>query len=392
MTTQTASVGVVRRQWHVVAGTALVIAAATACSNNGPEPEAAQRPPVPVSVAVVAGAPVADRFEAGGVVAARTTAAVAARLLGTVREIRVAPGDRVRAGQTLVVLDGPDVEAGARAAAAGATAATEGRAAAGAEESAAQAALTLARASHERIAALHGKRSATSQELDEATAVLRGAESRLRAASARVQEASAGEARAAATREGATATEAYLRVVAPFDGVVTETFVEVGAMATPGLPLVRVEDTSAFRAEVRVDEARAAGIAPGTAVELVFDAAGAVPVPAAVSEVSRAVDADARAFLVKVPLPAGPGRRSGTFVRVRFPGDARTALTVPPAAVMRQGQVTSVFVVADGVARLRLVRLRGAEVLAGLVEGDTVVVSPPPDLVDGRRVVEGGAR
>ncbi len=392
MTTATGSVNVVRLKWHVATGAALILAAAAGCSSPGPDADAAPRAPVPVSLATVAVAPVADRYDAGGVVAARTTAAVAARLLGTVRALRVAAGDRVRAGQTLVVLDAPDVEAGARAAAAGATAATEGRAAAFAEEAAAHATLALARASHERIAALHGKRSATAQEFDEATAGLRGAESRVRAAAARVQEAAAGEARAVAARDGAAATEGYLRVVAPFDGVVTETLVEAGAMATPGLPLVRVEDTSAFRAEVRVDEARAAGIAPGTAVELVFDGADAATMPATVSEVSRAVAADARAFLVKVPLPAAPGRRSGTFVRVRFPGDARTALTVPSAAVVRQGQVTSVFVVTDGIARLRLVRLRGTEILAGLAEGDAVVVSPPPGLADGQRVVAGGRR
>jgi hypothetical protein len=52
--------------------------------------------------------------------------------------------------------------------------------------------------------------------------------------------------------------------------------------------------------------------------------------------------------------------------------------------------VTSVFVVEEGTARLRLVRLRGREVLAGLSEGDVVIVAPPPGLTDGRALVTGG--
>ena len=111
-----------------------------------------------------------------------------------------------------------------------------------------------------------------------------------------------------------------------------------------------------------------------------------------VAELSRAVDAGARTVLLKVTLPAGAGVRSGSFGRVRLPGASRTALTVPADAIVTTGQVTSVFVVENGVARLRLVRVAGTEVQAGLAAGDTVIVAPPPGLVDGRRVTAGGAR
>jgi hypothetical protein len=116
----------------------------------------------------------------------------------------------------------------------------------------------------------------------------------------------------------------------------------------------------------------------------------AVTVSGRVAEMSRAVDAGARTVLLKVDLPAGAGVRSGTFGRLRLPGAPRTALTVPADAIVTNGQVTSVFVVEGGVARLRLVRV--AEVQAGLAAGDTVVVAPPPGLVDGRRVTAGGTR
>ena len=133
------------------------------------------------------------------IVQARVTATVAARVMAPVRAVRVAPGDRVRAGQVLVELDGRDLTAVAASAAAGASEAREGAAAASAEERAAQAALVLARATHGRIAALQAKKSATAQELDEATAALAAAEA--------VQQA---DARHAAARVDVTVAAATL--------------------------------------------------------------------------------------------------------------------------------------------------------------------------------------
>lgn len=375
--------------------TLLAVTAAAACSSTpagSADGEAAA--PLAVRVVKIGTADVIDTSDAGGTVEARTTATVAARVLAPVVAVRVAPGDRVRAGQVLVELDGRDLQAAARSADAGARAARDGAAAAAADERAAQAGLGLARATHERIAGLHAKKSATTQELDEATAALAAAEARVTGAAARVQEAAALIDRAAAASEAAGATASFLTVTAPFDGVVTEKLVEPGNMASPGLPLVRVEDTRGFRLEVRVDEARVGRLSTGTAVDVVLDGADgqSVTVTGKVGEVSRTVEGSARTVLVKVTLPDGAGVRSGTYGRVRLPGAARSALTVPAEAIVRHGQVTSVFVVDDGVARLRLVRVAGTEVQAGLAAGDVVIVSPPPGLVDGRRVTMGGAQ
>ena len=106
-------------------------------------------------------------------------------------------------------------------------------------------------------------------------------------------------------------------------------------------------------------------------------------------EIARAVDADARAFLVKIALPDASDLRSGEFGKARFAGEPRRALTVPASAVVRRGQLTSVFVVDKGVARVRLVNLDGSEALAGLAESELVIVSPA-GVTDGRRVSVGG--
>jgi RND family efflux transporter MFP subunit len=332
---------------------------------------------------------VATAIDSGGLVQARTTAAITARLLAPVREVRVLPGDRVRKGQTLIVLDGDDLAAGTRAAHAAALAAEQGAKAAAADLQAAEAALILARASHDRIASLQAKGSATAQELDDAIATLRGVEARVAGASARTAQATSAVASARAASDRAMTTEAFTTIAAPFDGVVTEKMVEPGNMASPGTPLLRVEDTSAFRLEVRLDESRAGEIRNGARIP-VFLGTAATAVDGTVVEISRAVDADAHAFVVKIALPDAPGLRSGGFGKARFSAPPRRALTVPASAIVRRGQLTSVFVVDNGRARVRLVNVSESEVLAGLMESEIVILSPPAGLVDGRRVTVGG--
>ena len=374
-----------------VSAGAIVMSAALAGCSAAPVAAAADEggPPIAVTAVAVSLSDVATPIESGGVVQPRTTAVLAARVLAPVREVLVVPGDRVRKGQTLVVLDGDDLAAAARATRSAATAAEQGARAAGAELPAAEASLALARASYDRINGLYGRHSATAQELDEATAALRNADARVASATARAQQARSALESARAASDQARTTESFTTIAAPFDGTVTEKMVEPGNMAAPGAPLLRLEDTGEFRLEVRVDESRVADIRTGDAVE-VFLARGTLVVDSKVVEVSRAVDADARAFLVKIGLPPAEGLRSGEFGKARFAGPPRRVLTVPPSAIVRRGQLASVFVVDNGRARLRLVNVSGSEVLAGLTEAEQVIVSPPPALVDGRRVAVGG--
>ena len=379
-----------------IAAIAVTIALATvalpACSSDPETSPAATAAPISVNVAKVTTGDIVGTFEAGGVVQARTTATIMARILAPVREVRVAPGDRVRAGQLLISLDARDLTAHAQGAQAGALAADQGVTAAASEQQAADAALALARATYERIASLHAKRSATAQELDNATGALRAAEARAAGAAARAQAAVSGVQSARAASTAASTTASFALITAPFDGIVTEKMVEPGNMAAPGTPLMRLEDTRGFRLDVRVDESRIGQVSLGAVVPVVLDSgSGGQPttVQGTVAEIGRAVDADARAFLVKISLPDGEGLRSGMFGRAQFTGQARRGLTVPADALVHRGQVTSVFVVEQDVARVRLVNVSGTEVLAGLAEGDVVIVVPPPGLTDGSRVTAG---
>ena len=376
-----------------LAFTAALAGLAGACS--APPPAAA--PAATQVEATVAHATMADfpsQFEAGGVVGAKLTAVVSSRVLAPIAFVHVRAGDRVRRGQPLVALDGRDLQANAVRAVAALQAAQQATRAAQAGEQGAAAALTLARATHDRIAALAARRSATAQELDEAVAGLSGAEARAAGAKAQAAEAAAGLDAARAASDAAAITASYAVIAAPFDGIVTERNVDPGSVAAPGVPLLTVEDTSAYHLEVRLDEARAAGVTAGQPAEVRLESTGGGEgawLPGRVTEVAR-VDAASHSFTAKIECPPGRDYRSGLFGRARFTTGTRRALVAPAGALVRRGQVTFVYAVTpEGLARLRAVSIGQttsdlAEIIAGVAAGDALVVNPPAAMTDGVRV------
>jgi RND family efflux transporter MFP subunit len=375
---------------------ALLLALATSAVGCGGAPEShpvERTAPVAVTVApsVVRDRP--QTSDAGGVVRGQTSATLASRVLAEVREVLVQPGDRVRTGQVLLRLDDRGLSAAAREAGARSDVAERTIDAARVEQDAADAALTLARATHRRIAVLHERKSATPQELDQAVAALKAAEARLARSRTALGEAQANLAASKAGTDLAVVTSSYATIVAPFDGLITEKLVDPGNLVSPGTPLLRMEDTRRFELEVRVDESRALRIAPKASVPVIVDGPdGPLTLAGQVSEVAREVDSDARTLRVTIALPSSPGVLTpGMYGRAAFAGPARRLLTVPDGALVRNGQLTSVFVVDAERARLRFVSAgRSAdgatEILAGLAEGESVVVDPPPGIRDGSPV------
>lgn len=373
---------------------ALVMSAA--CTRRTPEAAPAKAAePVPVTVDKAATTEWPSSYEAGGIVRAQVSAPVASRIMATITAVHVRVGDRVRRGAPLVTLDARELVANQDRTAAGLVGAQAAASAAAADEAAADANLTLARVTHERIAGLAARKSATPQELDQAVAALAAADAQLRGARARRAAADAGREAARAAGAAADTGASYAQLIAPFDAVVTERAAEPGMMATPGTPLLILEEPSHQRLEVSVDEARAAWTGPGQSVEISLDADAAGEqrtwTTARVAEVDR-LDPSSHTFTLKIDLPSGDVATSGHVGRARITGARRSTLAVPDAALVRRGQLTFVFAVdAGSVARLRAVSIGTSqsgrtEILAGLAPNDAVVVSPGPSLVDGQPV------
>lgn len=329
-------------------------------------------------------------YEAVGTVRARTASVISAKVMGHIREVKVAAGDRVRAGQLLVELDARDLEAGYRQADA---ALNEVRGALPEAEnavSAARAQLELAQVTFRRMKDLFNKRSVSNQEFDEAAARLKVAQAGHEMAQAKRAQLTSKIAQAEAARRAAEVMCEYAKIAAPFDGIVTEKTAEAGALAAPGAPLLTLERQGEYRLEAAVEESRLTQIRAGQSAEVVLDALNRA-LSGRVSEIVPAVDASARTFTVKIDLPALPQLRSGLFGRARFQLGRRMALTVPAEAVSERGQLFSVFVAEDGRARSRLVTVGQRvgtrfEALSGLHPGERVIHPARAGLADGAKV------
>jgi len=353
-----------------------------ACSHptTAPAPACVDAPTALVSTAEL---PVTRSV--AGTVRAATVSPLAAKVMGNVVAVHVREGDRVRAGQLLAEIDDRE----ARAARDAVERAVEG---ANAAVAAAEANALLAATNQQRFAALRARGSISPAEFDEVRA-------KATVASAELERARRAREQLAAQRAQAGVFAGYAKVRAPIDGVVTARFVDPGAQAAPGMPLLTVEDDRTLRVETSAPEDLA--VREGDAVTI--DAAGK-RIAARVTRVVAALDPAARSAIVQidipgewrpspwrsapVPLPAGrgegsqrPSLRPGAFANVLFTSGARRAVAVPAAALQMRGALAGVFVVGrDGVARLRLVTAGDTiadrvEILSGLDAGETIVTA-----------------
>lgn len=285
--------------------------------------------------------------EVTGTAQPRLSADLSTKLVGRVVSVEAREGQPIRSGQILASVDGSDLDAKA------------GAVASGLDASRAQ--LALAEAQARRIRSLYADGAVPKANLDQA-------ESDLDRARAGVLQARSQEAELRSAR-------GYARIVAPFPGRVVARMADPGMMASPGIPLLRVEDASVLRIAATTTSATAASIAVGSAVQARIDGRpvvarveGVVPSGAGnLAQVNALVDnRDGK-------LP------SGAVATLLLPKGFRRARLVPRAALVREGDLVGVWVRRSDGDLKRWIRTGGdfgnaVEVLSGLSEGDTVVV------------------
>lgn len=347
-------------------------------------------PPATVNAVLAVTARWPASFEATGSVKPRASAQIASRAMGYIREIRVQAGDRVAAGQLLVRIEAKDADAAHRQAEAGLEEAKSALPEAASAIRSAEAQTELARVTLRRMQDLLDKRSVSQQEFDEAAARLRVAEAARDAATARKQQLEARIRQAEQAVASAAVQLGYSDLTAPFTGRVAARKADPGTLAVPGQPILELEQEGAWRLEASVEEARLGSVRPGQTATVRLDALDE-PLTGRVVEIVPSVDSATRSFIAKLDLPARSVMRSGLFGRADFPLGARDVLAVPEAAVIRQGEVSSVLVADQDIARVRFIRTgeaRGGqvEVLSGLAAGDRIIHPRPAGLNDGAPV------
>ena len=338
-------------------GVAAIALASFAAACSGGEPEkaaAAELPRITGAVYTVHDTVVESTIEAAGVAAPLRQATLSTKLMGTVTDVLVQEGDVVSAGQPLVRIDARDLAAKGNQAAA--------------SVADAEATYRDAQTQAARIRALYADSAATRAQLDAVETGLARAQAGVRTA------------HAAAAEMGAVSSYAVVRAF--FAGVVTRRFVDPGAFAAPGAPLVAIQDASRLRVTASTTPDVARSIRRGQSLAAVIEGR---PFGAVVEGVVPAAAGNLYAINALVANPGG-AILSGSTATLALPSGAHTTLVVPAGAVRREGDLTGVSLRTTRGDELRFVRLGArlgdmVEVSSGLRTGDRVVVPAPGNAI-----------
>jgi RND family efflux transporter MFP subunit len=321
----------------------------TGCSRKTePSKDTSNLPAAKVRVQRVESKPEPITEEVVGTVRARLQATLEAKVSGRIAQLPVVLGQRVKAGELVARLDAAEIAARLEQA---------------------SASLEQAERDWRRSSALFEQQAVTRAEYEAAEA------------RHRVSKGNAAEAKA---------MMGYVMLLAPFDGVVTRKWADLGDLAAPGKPLVSIEDSSALQVEAEMPEGIGSHVRLGAALLVRVDAA-AGPLTGTVAEIAPAADPISRTVRVRLDLPPRPGLRSGRFARLLVPVEQGNSLRVPSTAVVQRGQMEMVFAVVNQSAQLRLVKTGKrigdeVEILSGLDAGDPVIIHSLTQLIDGQPV------
>lgn len=369
---------------------ALACISLAGCREAPRQVQASSPAPVAVSTVIAEAVDWPSVSEAAGTVRARTSTVIASKVMGYVRQVKFQIGDSVAAGQLLLVLDSRDLDAAYRQAAQAKEEAVQVAAEANNAEASAQASLDLAKITFQRMNTLYEKKSISNQEYDEASAKLKVAQAMYDMAVSRRAQVGARIQQAQEAVSAADVMRGYAEIRAPFAGAITTKNVEEGLLATPGTPLLTIEQAVTYLLEVPVEEEFLASTKVGQSVDVKLDSFDQ-KIAARISEIVPSVDPASRAFVVKIDLPAVAHLRSGVFGRAQFSRGERRVIAVPPEAVSENGQVQTLLVADNGFAHERIVTTgqhQGplVEILSGLNAGELVVSPRPAGLADGARL------
>jgi RND family efflux transporter MFP subunit len=323
---------------------------ATACRETPPETSlpAQALPTARVKVLAISEQPARRQNEVTGTIEAVQRSTIAAKITGTIEQLPVELGSLVKSGALLVRISAEEINA---------------------RLAQAQAQMDQAQRNFAREKRLLEKEASTPQtvkSMEDAYLIAKAAFAEAR------------------TMLG------YTTITAPFSGVIAMKNVQAGDLATPGSPLLLLENIDKLQIVAQVPETLARQIRRGDRLPVRITSRN-LNLEGEVAEIAPSADPISRTTTIKLRIADESSLRPGQYALVVLPGLAVNTLLVPAAAISRYGQMERLFVVHDGAARLRLVRTgeqydNRIEILTGLNAGERVVIEGSDRLLDGQPV------
>jgi RND family efflux transporter MFP subunit len=306
-------------------------------------------------------------YHYSGTVSSLKKSTLSTRIMGQIDKVLVNEGDHVTKGQLLVKLRSNDIVAQ--------------QSQVEANILAAKAAFTNAEADFNRITTLYESKSATKKELDDISTQYKMTKAQLTAAeNARMQ-----------IKE----TLAYANIQAPYNGIITDKFINAGDMANPGMPLMAIEAPGEFEVTMRIPETEINIITKKDAVEVKLKNSNEV-IPGIISHISPSSRLSGAQFEARILLQATDTQksliRSGMFANISLNKGMEDKILIANDLIINKGQLSGVWTVSEsGTALLRWVQLGKkyndqTEVLAGLSKGDKLIIQSNERLYDGLHI------
>jgi membrane fusion protein, multidrug efflux system len=306
--------------------------------------------PTFVAVAPVRSERLSQKLEALGNARANESVDISSKTSNVVTEVMFRDGERVKRGQLLVQLDDAQTRA---------------------DVAAAEAAVAESERLFNRSRELLATEALSKAQFDQLEATLKANRAKLAAANARL-------------------ADTVIR--APFSGRVGLRRVSVGTLISPGDVITTLDDTSVIKLDFSVPENFLATMREGLAVRATAPALAGRSFTGKVASIDSRVDMNSRAVTVRALLANEDGAlRPGMFLNVALANDERESLTIPEQALTPEAERQFVFVVNDGKAQRREVRIGArrpgtVEVVAGLAAGERVIVEGTQKVRDGAPV------
>jgi len=333
----------------------LLIAFATLAACSGEQPGAGKKAGPSAAEVVTAEAtmqPLGVEIEAVGTARANESVEVTSKASNTVTAIRFEEGDRVRKGAILVEFDSAEVRASLAEA---------------------EAALAESQNQFKRSRDLFTSKALSESQLDLIESTLKGNQARVDVAKARL-------------------ADTIIR--ASFDGTVGFRRVSVGSLVSPGSVITTLDDASLIKLDFTVAETYIHALEKNLPVIAASAGLPGREFRGKVTHLDSRVDSVTRSIAVRAELPNPKGElRPGMFMTVRLQGEVAPALLVPEGAIVPEQGHTYVFVVENGAAQRREVKLGKrrpgeVEIVDGLKEHERVVAEGTQNLRDGGAVNE----
>ncbi len=384
-----------------IAALALIVILGLWEKNVGAE-KSGEASPRPVAIALAELTPISNTVTLSGEFRPFQEVDVHAKVAGYIRKIYVDVGDHVKTGQTLAVLEVPELDAQLQGADA---AIRRSKDAVRRAKSDLDRAGSLHQATHLDYARLKQASEArpgliAEQELDNAMAKDKEGEAQISADEAALSEAQNQLDVSFAEQKQLSAMSDYARIVAPFNGVITKRGADTGALVQAGtssnaqaLPVVSVAQTDLFRLTLPVPESAVPTIRLGTSVTVHVQALNR-DFEGKVARFADAVNQETRTMHTEVDVHNADGSIvEGMYAEVELTLAKKiNALAVPIQAVNRNGSEPTVLIVnSEERIEERAVRLgmeggNYVEVISGLNPKDRVVIGSRSDFRPGDHV------